>query len=330
MAEFLKANVESVSPNHYRFDWQLDTAAEIKISYIDADQTLIELGVSADTSLDVDLDTNAAHRPFFKLNTDNHSILIAERRFLLDGMPNMRDFGGYPSYFGGIVKWGVLFRSGRLSTLSKSDQAFIDSLGLSVVFDFRREQEIQYAPSNLGAGSKVLLKTSSITPGNHIGFIDMLERGDLLASTAEQAMVAIFEDLALNQANAYAPVFRQLINASDPVLIHCSAGKDRTGVMAALILLLLGVSREVIMEDYLLTARYYPTPEEYDHIRESFNTNLPDPEAIEPLMTVKACYLQAVFDVIDTNFSSESDYFETVFGLNKGQQQKIIEHYLEK
>ena len=110
--------------------------------------------------------------------------------------------------------------------------------------------------------------------------------------------------------------------------MNCSAGKDRTGVAAAKILLLLGVDRDTIKQEYLLTARYFPIEAEYQHFEQEFGGKHITREALRPLMTVQPQYIDAYFNAIDANFTSEQDYFEQVFGINTTQREAIKARYL--
>ncbi|MCZ6829980.1 MAG: tyrosine-protein phosphatase [Gammaproteobacteria bacterium] len=251
------------------------------------------------------------------------------RRLPLQGTPNFRDMGGYLSTDGRRVKWGYLFRSGQLSNLSASDQALLGELGLDVVCDFRRTEEQQRDPSRLPEpGPRVV--SLPITPGSNDSFLDQ-------ASSHWQAdrrlmfdfMLDINRDFALQQGEIYACMFDLLLQSEDTrMLVHCAAGKDRTGFAAAIILLALGVSRELVMEDYLLSAHYFHPAREIERLRDKYGMEELETEALLPVLEVHPEYLQAAFDAIDAEFASLEDYLDRHLGVDADKRALLRSRYL--
>ena len=172
-----------------------------------------------------------------------------ERRITLEGCVNFRDLGGYRTGDGRTVKWRRLFRSDSPSSLTDADvQTVTESLGLVSVVDLRSNAG---TPSNDGRG---LLAESGI--GYHQ--FPFLEARGLLPPTSgeevEKRLTDMYQWILMNAGALVAQAFATLAQpVNHPALFHCSAGKDRTGVLAATTLDVLGVAREQIVEDFLAT-----------------------------------------------------------------------------
>lgn len=250
------------------------------------------------------------------------------RRITMDNCPNLRHLGGYQSRTGGKVKHNRLFRSGSLANLSDLDMERLESLDLSVVIDFRRESEIHHNPNRLPEPLMARQKQLCITPGS---LIDAF--GKQSADSMSQHMIQINKSLVLEHRAPYSTFLNELLDLSDGgILFHCTAGKDRTGFAAALILMALEVPREVIIEDYLLTAEYFvpevQAPIFMEKIHEySVTTNVLK-ESLIPMLSVKREYLQSAFDTIDANFGNESDYLSELFGFDREKQKSLQGKYL--
>ena len=180
-----------------------------------------------------------ASRHYFRLR-DQHGteVLAAERKLGMQGTPNFRDFGGYPTVDGRWVKWGFLFRSGQLSSLSDQDVELLASLKLDLVCDFRRLEEQENDPSRLPANNPPRIASLPIIPGSNSRFFEQAEgqMGDRQAMF--DFMLEINRDFAEAQTEAYARMFREILEVEDArFLVHCAAGKDRTGFAAAIILI---------------------------------------------------------------------------------------------
>lgn len=215
---------------------------------------------------------------------------------------NVRDLGGYRTLDGKTVKWKKVIRSGDLNKLSQSDVDCLESVGLKTFVDFRSKQEVEAAPDKTvpGVSEKVWLP---IVPGDMIAAIGTI-KPDHLPRLIEEVYVNIIR----NYSNEYRQLF-ELLAAQEhlPLLFHCSAGKDRTGIGAALFLSSLGVDRQVIMQDYLLSNECLKG--KYDFILKSY-------PQYEPLTTVRPAYLQKAFEVIDTEYSGMENYLTNELGVD--------------
>ncbi len=173
---------------------------------------------------------------------------------VLDGANNCRDLGGYPAAVGRQVRTGALYRSDRLSALTDDDLDELSSRGIRTVVDFRAAPEMERDPSKLWPGvvSHISLPVGDTVDAD-ISMVDQILQGRL-KSINESEMA----DLYLGIVGGYGERFAQLAAmAADvdhlPMLFHCTAGKDRSGIASALLLETLGVSRASVLDDYCLT-----------------------------------------------------------------------------
>ncbi|HXB47337.1 MAG TPA: tyrosine-protein phosphatase [Streptosporangiaceae bacterium] len=164
------------------------------------------------------------------------------RRIELAGVLNLRDVGNYPVAGGGSVRWRALLRSDALHQMDQGGLAVLAGLDLRTVVDLRTQPETQAAPSMLdGLGASV----------THVSIL----HGDLQSLPLE--LEAIYRYMVVECADEIAEAIRALCAADAfPALVHCSAGKDRTGMVIALVLAVLGVPDDVIAADYALSSRY--------------------------------------------------------------------------
>jgi protein-tyrosine phosphatase len=164
-----------------------------------------------------------------------------DRRLPLPGTLNLRDLGGYRTSDGGTVRWRTLLRSDALHRLDDSGRVALAGLGLRTVVDLRTDEEAEQAPSALdGTGASVF----------HVP----LFRAETLG-TLQPELAAVYRHMIDDRGTAIAEAVGRLsADGALPGLIHCSAGKDRTGLVVALVLETIGVPDEIIAADYAMSA----------------------------------------------------------------------------
>ncbi len=255
------------------------------------------------------------------------------RRLQLEGAPNVRDLGGYPTRGGGRTRWRRLLRGGRLSSLTAGDQALLADYDLRVICDFRHAGEASRDPSRVEGINGVAVHNLEIVPGSHSSGLADFGWENMTPADMAELMQQINREFALQQAPAFRRMFELLLATEDGgFLFHCSAGKDRTGFAAAMILTALGVPREVVMQDYLLTARYYPSPGEMDYLAAKYsdgNGTSFDPGVFHALMETREQYLAAAFAAIDEHYDSVDSYLQDALGLNAERRACLRARYLE-
>ena len=268
---------------------------------------------------------NGDSRHYFCLSSKNKDTqtkgtqIIAERRLPFEGTKNFRDIGGYKSLTGRHVKWGMLYRSGRLSDLTEQDLKYFSGLNIGMICDFRKEDEQNKAPNILPEGNSIQVINLNIGAGSAKSFMDKIKSGKTGQDDMKVLMQKIYRDFIHNQSAPYAEMFKLLLeNDNGAALIHCTAGKDRTGFGTALILSALGVNRETIMQDYLLTTRYFPIDLEIKRMSENYNmTNNKNLDAIRPAFEVYPEYLQTAFDEIEKEYETIENYLSQALGVTK-------------
>lgn len=239
----------------------------------------------------------------------------SDRFVALEGGHNFRDIGGYSTADGQMVARGLVYRSGTMSELTDGDHAVLEDLGLQLVCDFRSTGERTRRPSRF----------SSI-PSFEIWCRDYdLSGGDLLmamrhpnadANSSRRLMIETYRTLVYEQAPSYAELFRRIASGPLPLVFHCSAGKDRTGIAAALLLDLLGVSRQDIVDDYLLSDLFFARGCELvakDPLGDQLSTIAK--EVWEPVMRADADYIQAMFETMETRHGSTTQFLREELGL---------------
>lgn len=168
------------------------------------------------------------------------------------GATNFRDLGGYATLDGGITRWGRVYRSDGLQSLTDDDVGHFQRLGIKVVYDLRRDEERAGFPNRVPSVALCLM-----TPVIEAG-VEPFDRASATAQRDGEAMLhAIYVNMLDHAGGVIGTMFGALTNPTRlPAVFHCHAGKDRTGIVAALLLEALGVDRATVLDDYELTATY--------------------------------------------------------------------------
>lgn len=242
---------------------------------------------------------------------------------------NLRDCGGYATEDGQRVKRGMLFRSGVMSMLTEEDDAHLTQLGIASICDLRRGDERSMEPTAWHEGSETEYWTHDYEESSGV-LSAMLDDPTSSPGGMRDTMIEVYREIPEHHAPAYRAMFERLAGGRIPLLVNCSAGKDRTGVAVALILSSLGVPRETVVRDYLLTNDYA----DFQRLlatRRSFTrkfANLP-PEMIAPILAADPDYLDAMFEVLDTGFGGLEGYLSRKLGIDSAALDRIRGHLLE-
>jgi protein-tyrosine phosphatase len=233
------------------------------------------------------------------LHDGGPAVVAAERRVAFEGITNFRDLGGYRTADGGWTRWGQVFRADALHFLTADDLARYEMLGMEAVFDLRGETERVEGPNPF--------------PSTWLELLSRPIAETALPSTDGPASALTVDDGERVLSNIYkgmvehaAPTIGSLLSSladerGTPAVFHCHAGKDRTGVVAAVLLLALGVDRESILDDYELTGRYRLRSQQdpsYDRLIASGLA----PEAAAAVLTTPRWAMQDALEVIDADY----------------------------
>jgi protein-tyrosine phosphatase len=241
------------------------------------------------------------------------------RHLNLAGASNFRDLGGYPGKDGRTVRWRQIFRSNHLGLLTQADIAVLRPLGLRSAFDFRGTEERVAAMCSL---AEISVHSLPVEPTVVAALRARLAGGAALSSTdALEVMQDSYRNYVRYNTPRFRALFAHLLEDRAPLVIHCTAGKDRTGFACALILHALGVPAPVVAEDYLLTNRFYQRDT-------SPSSELPD-EVRQVLGSVETSFLAAAFDAISAEYGDLGSYFCDGLGLGPRERATLEARHLE-
>jgi protein-tyrosine phosphatase len=238
-----------------------------------------------------------------------------ERVLPMTGGHNFRDIGGYPAANGRSTAWGLVYRSGTMAELDDGDRALIEKLGLRVICDFRSSKERERRPSLLPPEADFEVWSHDYDNSN-ADLVNALADPGATSAEARAMMTQLYRDIAYEQRTGYRELFERLASGSLPILFHCAAGKDRTGAAAALLLDMLGVPREIVVEDYVLTDRFFERGCELvrnDPWVQRLGTV--DQEIWAPVMRADPAYIATLFETIEARHGSSEGYVRDELGL---------------
>ena len=232
---------------------------------------------------------------------------------VLDGTTNVRDLS-WPFAMTRQPGTRRIFRSACLDRLSAHGRRAFCELRVGLVIDLRGQQEAAAAPQLEGT-IRVHLP---IEPTVAAQLLRLQAAGTLSASAAVGVMEDTYRDYIVNHTAIFTVVFHHIIKAKhQPVLFHCAAGKDRTGVAAALILTALGVTPSIIMQDYLLSNQLYRSPN-------LGAIDIPD-DVREAILKVRPSYLEAAFATMTDGWGGPDQYLEKALGVGPREREAIRE-----
>jgi protein-tyrosine phosphatase len=255
-----------------------------------------------------------------------------ERRLSFSGARNFRDLGGYRALDGKSVRWGLLYRSDSLHKLTNSDLRRLSGLGLEWIVDFRSPREKEDWPDRLPAGMTARIveipivdSSTRIYQGSREELIKSLKNID-----PQHSLALTNIELATRFTNEMRKFIDVLfLSNGRPVLFHCTAGKDRTGFAAAITLRMLGVPQDVVMEDYLLTNKYFYTAQRRNLLLLRLVKGKQIAQVVSGMIQADASYLSAAFQAIDQKHGSFDLYVHQELGLTAEDVAHLKNLYLE-
>lgn len=245
--------------------------------------------------------------------------MSAERRLAVTNPTNFRDLAAHISAAPGL-KAHTLFRSDHLGALNEDDARQIQALGIRRVLDFRGAEERTAAACAL---PDVTVHSLAIEPTIVQKLNDLLAAGHQLT---EGDVVAMMQDtyrgFVTQSSHRFAEFFGHLLQSNEPTVFHCTAGKDRTGFAAALVLRALDVPEEEVMRDYLLTNERLTPPASWSGHWPVHVSNV--------LWRVQPAFLQAAFEAVDREFGGLDAYFRDGLKLGAAERARLRELYLSR
>lgn len=233
------------------------------------------------------------------------AVVAADRRVPFEGITNFRDLGGYATVDGGRTRWGLVFRADALHGLSTEDLRLYEHLRLRTVFDLRSDVERDERPNPFPSRSLTVISRPADADGSSTA---MPTATWATATDGARILHEIYVGLIEHAAEQIGELLHCLTEVDGlPAVFHCHAGKDRTGIVAALLLEVLGVDRDAILDDYELTARYrLRTHQErtYERLLESGIS----PEAAAGVLTTPRWAMEQALDELDRRHGGIVDY----------------------
>jgi protein-tyrosine phosphatase len=320
----------------YKIAWKAPGVTAVSV-YAGKDPLHINYDVpvlKGDTTGQLNVDMPSGGRWYFALTPDRGgSLVVADRSLHLATAPNFRDAGGYRAADGKWVRMGLLYRSDQLDRLGPEDLATLHADGIHLVCDLRTDAERAQGKDRLPDGAVALIADVAGSNSNSSNLGKMLSdpgqaermlgdgRGAQLMIEANRQFVSAPSALA-----AYKAVFERLADpAMLPGVYHCTAGKDRTGWAQAVFLSIMGVPRDTILRDYLLSNEFLQAKN--DRMYAMVKGRM-DPDWLRPLMEVWPDYLNAAFDEVDKRYGSMDRYLHEGLGLSDQTLQALRHEFL--
>jgi len=273
-------------------------------------------------------------RRYFTLEAaDGSTVHTASRLLPLEGGRNFRDMGGYKTGDGRTVKWGKIFRSGTMAFLTDDDYGYLRGLGVKTVCDYRSSAEREVEPTNWRAGEIEYLAHDYSSAQSSNGLRQIFAKPDVTPADVKAAMAGFYHTIAYEHADKYKEMFAKLAAGDMPLAFNCSAGKDRAGTSAALLLTALGVPRETVVADYALSDKlvdYMAVFAKRDAAQKpqgqknpyAFLSQLPR-DLVAPLMASDPDYIRATFAHLEAEHGSVMNFIQNELGVTDEMLVKI-------
>lgn len=258
-----------------------------------------------------------------------------DRVLALEGVENFRDYGDYATAAGQRLRKGRLFRSAHHGRATDADLERMRALNHAVVVDLRRPAERLREPSRRPAGWAGRVIENDI--GDEEGeppHIAALREDGLKADSVERYMLQWYTDAPFEprHLDLFSRYFEAVAAGDGPVVIHCAAGKDRTGLLAAYTHHVLGVSDDDVMEDYLLTNQAARIEERAAEVAvrlaEAFGGTPPPESAVRVFLGVREHWLARAFEEIAARYGSLDAYLEQALGVDAARRDAVAERLL--
>lgn len=263
------------------------------------------------------LNVSTSIRIYFELVVGEEKLLLSEKHLPMAGGYNFRDLGGIRTKEGRFVKWGKLFRADELSNLTEDDIKYLSSIPIMSVIDFRAQSEARRSRDKLPDTVKFTYPIA-ITPGNLSteGVQANLLKTNIDSHMKHMNRLLVSDPVCVRAFRIFFAIVQN--NLSAPLIFHCSAGKDRAGMAAALVLFSLGVDEQTVMDDYLMSKVY---------LSDKYAAFIAKYPRAESIFTVKRMFLQAGINQIKRDHGTIMNFLTRELKVDIVRMRRL---YLEK
>ena len=257
-----------------------------------------------------------------------YGISKTEKQFEIKKVINFRTIGNIKNNDGRTLKEGMLYRSGHLYQLKKKSLKTFQNLGIKEIIDLRNSKEISQKPDQLSDAFIYKNYSAFEDEGDQLNQAKKLVlKGKVKGSDADQRMLDFYKNYITENPAIIKEIIHEILDSETPVLYHCTAGKDRTGIITALILTILKFDRTTIYNDYLLSNNYRKQlVKKRLHLANNLHFLFPkmDLNVIEKLSWVEKNYLETAFSEIDKKYGSIDIYIHQNLGISENKRNEYI------
>ena len=259
------------------------------------------------------------------------SAVLAKRYIPFSKTLNFRDIGGIKTTDGKTVRLGQIYRAGNLAELDNDEFGRFNATHIARVYDLRTDHEIKGKEDHLPPNVQYF---HTPTVADNEGEIAQLKKkvinGEISEAMARDMTTEFYEDAVSANVNALRDIIKSITESDEPVLYHCSAGKDRTGIVSALILSILKVDRETIVDEYLLSNYYRNAHTEKTLGKAKMGKIIKrkmDLKAVEILTTVDESFINATFNTIDKKYGGMDSFIQNQLGIDQKTRMRLIDKF---
>ncbi|MCW3159836.1 tyrosine-protein phosphatase [Chryseobacterium sp. WLa1L2M3] len=244
---------------------------------------------------------------------------------------NFRTIGNVKNIDGRTLKEGRFYRSGHLSKLKKKSFEEFENLGIKEIIDLRNSKEIDKKPDNLPENFVYKNYSAFEDKGDQLDQARKLVlKGKVNGSDADKRMLDFYKEYVTENPEIIKKIITEILDSDLPVLYHCTAGKDRTGITTALLLTILKFDKQTIYNEYLLSNNYREKLVQ-KRLKQANNLHFLYPKmdlkVLEKLSWVETAYLDAAFNEINKKYGSIDIYIQQVLGISEDKRQQYIQKF---
>ena len=267
-------------------------------------------------------------RPYFNLVSGGDTTVISNRHIDFENTQNFRDIGGLKTKDGKTVRWGKIYRSDNLSKLENKEFRKFSDMHITTVYDLRTDHEIKGKEDHLPLNVQYIhTPTVKDKEGEIAKVRAKVIAGEISEKQAREQTVQFYQDAVTTNVLSLTGIINKIVDSDEPVLYHCSAGKDRTGIVSAIILSILNVDRQTIVNEYLLS-NYYRRDKTEKTLGKAKLAKIIKPKmdlkAIEVFITVDESFINATFSAIDKQYGGIDKFIESQLGIDGKKRMEII------